>query len=129
MSRQPSLDVLFHVPARPPHVDRQRGHEHGGRNAQDTFPERLIAGARQQEPGANAQDHRHHDPPVHGGDELAPLGLLQVGETDRNDEKGLETFPESDDERLQHVPPWQTRNRPRVVEQCSVGKSDRSSRR
>ncbi len=112
---QPTLDVLLHVPTRAPHVDRQRCHQHGGGNAEDAFPERLIAGAGQQQAGADAQDDRHHDAPVHGGHELAPLGLLQVGETNRDDEKGFEPFTKGDDERLQHVPPWQTRNRPGLL--------------
>ena len=52
---------------------------------------------------------------MNGRNELAPPGLPQVGEADGDDEKRLEPFPEGDDERLEHVPPWQTRNRPGLL--------------
>ncbi len=42
------------------------------------------------------------DAPVNGGNELMSPALAQVREADGDDEKGLEPFPEGDDERLQH---------------------------
>ena len=46
--------------------------------------------------------NRERDAPVHGGHQLAAAALAEVGQADGDDEKGFESFAESDDECLQH---------------------------
>ena len=42
---------------------------------------------------------------MHGRDELLSSGLPQIRQADGDDEKGLEAFPERDDECLKHKLP------------------------
>ena len=100
-TRQPAFDVALHVPAGPPHVDDERGDEHGRRKRQNAFPERLIARALQQNAEPDADGRRHGDAPVNGGDEAA-AGFSEVRQADGDDQKRFEPFTEGDDERLQH---------------------------
>ena len=97
-----AFDVLLHVPPGAPHVDRQRRHEEGGDDAEDAFPERLVARLGEQQPGADAQRDRRGDAPVNRRNQRPAAGLPQVGEADGDDQKRLEPFPERDDECLEH---------------------------
>ena len=104
-SRRPSISRL-HPLARAPHVHRQRRDEHGGDERRGRLPRATDCWpARAGQPGADAERDRDGDAPVHGGQQRAPAGLLQVGQADRDDQKGLEPFPQRDDERL-NMCPW-----------------------
>ena len=55
---QLAFDVLLHVPPGAPHVDRQRGDQEGGDDAEDAFPQRLVARLGEQHAGADAERDR-----------------------------------------------------------------------
>jgi hypothetical protein len=61
-----------------------------------------IIGVIQQVAAERADRDRDDDAPPHGADQGVTPRLAQVREADGNDEKGLEAFPERDDERLEH---------------------------
>ena len=96
------LDVPLHPLAGAPHVHRQRGDENPRDQREQPFPQRLVTGAREENSRQDAQRHRRRNPPVDGGNERTPAALLQIGEADRDNQEGLETFAEGYDKCLEH---------------------------
>src|SRR5262245_6216335 len=96
------LDVLLDALRGAPHVHGQRRDRYRRDQSQRSFPQRLIARALEQIRSHDAQKNRKRDAPAHRRDELVSSTLSKVGKTDGDDEKGLETFPKSDDKCWQH---------------------------
>ena len=46
------------------------------------------------------------DAPAHRAHQFPASALAQIGEADRDDQKGFEAFAEGDDERLNHEHDW-----------------------
>jgi hypothetical protein len=83
-------------------VDDQGRDEHGGRQREHPFPQRLIVGALKQHRRDDAEHNRDTNAPMHRGNQLLAARLPQIGQGDRHDQERLEPFTQRDAECLQH---------------------------
>ena len=94
-----AFDVALDALCRAPHMHGERRHRHRGDKCQQTFPERLVRSALEQDGRTDAQRHGDSDAEPDGADEFVSTALAQVRQADGNDEKGLEPFAEETRER------------------------------
>ena len=103
---EPAFDVLLHVPAGAPHVDDQRGDEHGRDERQNALPRAPDSLARaKRTPAPMLSGNRQRRCPSERRGSGAAARSSEVGQADGDDEKRFQPFPQRHDERLQHDGP------------------------